>query len=122
MPREEAWHRNLRRTRQISRAALTAAELGIEIPPEVVTAAKGALIDHHATDVDTMLSWTAQQKMMNRDMMNLMNNFAMQNQTGSMPREMAERLDGKATGRGRIRAGTREAAREAKMGARVVKY
>ena len=62
MPREEAWHRNLRRTRKIARGVLTAANLGIDITPEVVTAAKGALIDHRATDVDTMPPLPAQQQ------------------------------------------------------------
>lgn len=79
------WHRNLRKTRQIARGILTAAELGIVIPPEILIAAKGALIDHHATDVDTMLSWTAQQKMLKREMINMTSNLAMQNQTGLMP-------------------------------------
>ena len=65
MPSEEAWHRNLRRTRQIARGILTAAQLGIDIPAEITAAAQSAIGNHHATDVDTMLSWAAQEQMMN---------------------------------------------------------
>ena len=73
MPREQAWHRNLRRTWQIARGILIAAELGIAIPQEIIAAAKSALVEHHATDADTMLSWAAQQKMQSWNMMNMMN-------------------------------------------------
>ena len=57
---------------------MTAAELGFAIPLEIITAAQSVLIEHHATDADAMLSWTAQQTMLNREMMNIVNNFAME--------------------------------------------
>ena len=66
MPKEEAWHRNLRHSRQTAKGILAAPKLGLDIPEEAIAAAKFALIEHHATGADTMLSWAAQQKMQNR--------------------------------------------------------
>ena len=108
MPREPAWHRNLRRTRQNARGILTAAELGIVIPQEIVTAAKGALIDHHATDADTMLSWSAQQKKTPlSNLMDMMNNFVMQNQTGQTPWGNGGKTGWKGNGMGMNQGGNK---------------
>ena len=135
MPKsEDAWHRNLRRSRQSAKGVLAAKKLGLDIPEATIEAAKRVLLEHHATDADTMLSWSAsaQQKMQNRiwhkmqEMENMMsgNNFAMQNQTGQMPGGNGGKTGWKGNGKGN-QGGTRvskEVAREAKMGARGVKY
>ena len=92
MPRkEEAWHRNNRRSRQTAKGIIEADKLGLEVPQEAVAAAKRVLVEHDSTDADTMLSWFAQQKMENRLMKNLMNSMingnhqATPNQQGMMP-------------------------------------
>ena len=92
MPKGEAWHRNVRHSRQTAKGIIAATKLGLDIPEETVAAAKRALIAHHATDADTMLSWAAQQKMQNRiwqleSSMNMMNgNYqAMPKQLALMP-------------------------------------
>ena len=86
---EDAWHRNLRRSRQSAKGILAAVKLGLDIPEATVEAAKCVLFEHHATDADTMPSWTAQQKMQNRisQLENMMNGnyHATPNQKGMMP-------------------------------------
>ena len=68
--KEDAWHRNIRRSRQTAKGIIEADKLGLEVPQEAVAAAKRVLVEHHATDADTMLSWASQQKIQNRLMKN----------------------------------------------------
>ena len=82
MPKsEDAWHRNLRRSRQSAKGILAAEKLGLDIPEATIEAAKCVLFEHHATNADIMLSWTARQTMQNRiwQLENMMsgNNFAL---------------------------------------------
>ena len=64
----DAWHRNLRRSRQFAKGILAAEKLGLDIPEKYIEDAKGLLFEHHAIDVMTMCSWSAiaQQKLQNR--------------------------------------------------------
>ena len=106
MPKEEAWHRNLRHSRQTAKGILAATKLGLDIPEETVAAAKFVLIEHHATDADTMLSWAAEQKMQNCLMQNLMSSMingnyqAMPNQQGMMPWGKGGNPGGEGGGKG----------------------
>ena len=102
--REEAWHRNNRRSRQTAKGIVEADKLGLAVPEEAVVAAKRLLAERHSTDADTMLSWSAQRKMENRLMQNLMNSIngnhqAMPSQQGLMPWGKVEIRAGKAATR-----------------------
>ena len=113
MPLEKAWHRNLRRTRKIARGILTTAQLGIAIPLEITSAAKSALVEHHATDADTMLSWAAQRQMQNREMLNIMDMMkgtylAMQNQKGMTPWGNGGKIGWKGNGKGGNKGGGKD--------------
>ena len=71
--REDAWHRNNRRLRQVAKGLIEAAKQGLDIPPETVEAAKQLLAAHHGTDKQTMSAWEAQRQM--QSMMEEMNNL-----------------------------------------------
>ena len=72
---ESSQHRNRRRTRSDARGLITAAKLGIEVPPAAVEAAKAVLSGHHATEESTMQKW--QQQQIQQCVLNMMNgNFS----------------------------------------------
>ena len=77
--------------------------MGLDIAEATIKAAKRVLFDHHATDADTMLSWSAQLKMQNRlsQLENMMNGnyHATPNQKGMMPWGKVEIRAGKAAAR-----------------------
>ena len=63
MPKEEGWHRNVRHSRETAKGILAAVKLGLEIPQAIIEAAKRVLVEHHATDADTMQAWRMEQRM-----------------------------------------------------------
>ena len=105
MPKEEAWHRNVRATRSTARGILAAEKLGLQIPQEAIVAAKRVLIAHHGTGAQTKMTWaTEQMKMQNRIMQEVLstmmpmgkgNYHMMSNQLGLMPWGKGGYPDGK---------------------------